>query len=250
MKLGRGNGRTVSAFFCRLSASEASGGGEVEGTPRRRRRSDEEPWYTTDDRFREPASRIHRSLRTPRGFVRGHPARRPRLDTDSFGHLSTARPPAGTRALPLCTPHQGRAPGPRFRPAKCWLVHAPPVGYTSGFPPRATLHADLRIPSRVLRKRVRTTRPRRRIRDLPPLPRKASRKTPQRSSRHPHGPRRTPGHGFVLPARLGSPLQPVVLQAPDELSPRPLVPASHTVPTDSPRRRVSSCLHDRFRQPR
>ncbi len=55
------------------------------------------------------------------GFVRGHPARCPRLDTCSFRHLSTARPPAGKGALPLCTPHQG-TPGPGSR---CARLHEP-----------------------------------------------------------------------------------------------------------------------------
>ena len=70
-----------------------------------------EPWDATDAPFVEPALSTHRSLRTPSGLIWGHPARRPRLDTISFRHLSTAKPPAGKGALPLCTPHQG-APGP------------------------------------------------------------------------------------------------------------------------------------------
>ncbi len=80
--------------------------------PCRRRRLHEEPWYTTDVRFVELALRTQplRS-RNPRGLVRGHAARCPRLDTPSFRHLSTARPPAGkgqekTQA-PSALPHQG-----------------------------------------------------------------------------------------------------------------------------------------------
>ncbi len=77
----------------------------------------EEPWDTTDDRFVEPAMRT-RSNRTagfgnPRVLVRGHPARRPRLNTHSFRHLSTARPLAGQGGVTPCIPHQG-APWTRF----------------------------------------------------------------------------------------------------------------------------------------
>ncbi len=42
-----------------------------------------------------PALRTHRSLWNPCELMWGHPARRPRLDTHFFRHLSTARPPAG-----------------------------------------------------------------------------------------------------------------------------------------------------------
>jgi len=59
----------------------------------------------------EDSFNLHRLLCNSRGLVRGHTTRCPCLDTHSFRHLSTRRPPAGKGALPLCTPHQG-APGP------------------------------------------------------------------------------------------------------------------------------------------
>ena len=63
----------------------------------------------------EDSLKSHRWLCNPRGLVRGHTARCPRLDTISFRHLSTRWPPAGKgprkQHRPLCTPHQG-APGP------------------------------------------------------------------------------------------------------------------------------------------
>ncbi len=64
-------------------------------------RFDEEPSYVSGDRFVEPALRTHRSLCNPRGLVRGHPARYPRLGTCSFRHLSTAEASGG---------HEGFAP--------------------------------------------------------------------------------------------------------------------------------------------
>ncbi|AMV19112.1 hypothetical protein VT03_14575 [Planctomyces sp. SH-PL14] len=47
-----------------------------------------------------------------RAEVKGASRTEPRLDTPSFRHPSTARPPAGKRALPPCIPHQGIRPGP------------------------------------------------------------------------------------------------------------------------------------------
>ena len=43
----------------------------------------------------------------PGGLVGGHTARGPRLDTPSFRHLSTARPPAGKGHSAPCTPGPG-----------------------------------------------------------------------------------------------------------------------------------------------
>ena len=96
--------------------------------PCRRRHFPEEPWYATGDRFVEPALRPHRSPWNPRGLVRGHPTRRPRLDTLSFRHLPTRRPPAGKGALPLCTPHQGTLDPVEWRRAKRPFDDQPPAG--------------------------------------------------------------------------------------------------------------------------
>ncbi|AMV19926.1 hypothetical protein VT03_18660 [Planctomyces sp. SH-PL14] len=68
-----------------------------------------EPWDTTDVPFVEPASRTRCSLCHPRGLMKGHTARCPRLDTCSFRHLSTRGPPAGkgtkkTTQAPLHSP--------------------------------------------------------------------------------------------------------------------------------------------------
>ncbi len=82
-------------------------------------RSCEEPWDTTDVCFVGRALRTLSSHCSPRGLVRGHSTRCPRLDTHSFRHLSTGWPPAGKgprkQHRPPCIPHQG-APGPG-RPA-------------------------------------------------------------------------------------------------------------------------------------
>ncbi len=47
---------------------------------------------------------IQQPVRERRGLVRGHPTRCPRLDIHSFRHLPTARPPAGSGALPPLHP--------------------------------------------------------------------------------------------------------------------------------------------------
>ena len=57
--------------------------------------------------------RSHRSLCNPRGLVRGHPTRGPRLDTHSFRHLSTAGPPAGKGGTKTT-----QAPFARRRPSR------------------------------------------------------------------------------------------------------------------------------------
>ncbi len=65
----------------------------------------------------------HRSLCNPRGLVRGHTARCPRLDTCSFRQLPTGSGLRRARGiLPLASPYSG-APGPN-RP-RIWR---PPIG--------------------------------------------------------------------------------------------------------------------------
>ncbi len=58
--------------------------GQGVSPPCRRRHFHEEPWYTTNVPAVGQALGTQRSLYSPGGLVRGHPARCPRLDTYSF----------------------------------------------------------------------------------------------------------------------------------------------------------------------
>ena len=66
---------------------------------------DAEPWNTTDVPFVVPALRTPRSLCNPRGLVRGHTARCPRLDTYSFRQFPTGQASGGQMGVaPLHSP--------------------------------------------------------------------------------------------------------------------------------------------------
>ncbi len=72
----------------------------------------------------EPALRTHRSHWNPRGLVRGHTTRCPRLDTHSFPMVSDETASGGQRGVAPLHPPPGASPwtpvGQRHRGNTCW----------------------------------------------------------------------------------------------------------------------------------
>ena len=105
-----GGANQVPAGAALIAQTQRATAAGVKGvTPCRRRRFDEEPWQTTDvpicSTSVEDSPTPHRLLCNPRGMVRGHPARCPRLDTRSFRLIETRRASGGRRGVaPLHSP--------------------------------------------------------------------------------------------------------------------------------------------------
>ena len=101
----RYSNRVLAGTAMLAQPHRATAPGVKGATPCRRRHSCEEPLHATDVPFVGPALRTHHSLWNPRGLVRGHPTRCPRLDTRSFREIETRRASGGQRGLaPLHSP--------------------------------------------------------------------------------------------------------------------------------------------------